>query len=419
MTVPPCRPSRRTTTPRSSCPRRAPGRATGPARPARCSSTAPSGSPTGCAARSPTAAASRVVVARSTDGVAFEPVAEVHREAFGCESFERPVLVPVPGRRLAALPLLRDVRLQALVGRQPHRRHPEELPTAAPAVVLPGDDRAAVKDPVVTHGPDGWEMWLCCHPLDRARPRGPDDHPPPDQPRRPRVDRPRRGARRPRRRVGRARRPRHRRRWAATRSPCCTTAAPTPPPTGTRPPAWPAGTASRLVPDDELGPIASPHSDGACATPPRCRCRTAGPASTSRPPAPTARTTSSPACADVADCRDGAVPGCPAAERRSLEGPRLAVESQSEKSSPVSSESSAMSSAKRRRSRRAARRSRQRPVGRRRAAELRRPAGRWPGARPAAARTAPSRRPARTTGPEQPRAPAGLDVGAGVVARDR
>ena len=38
-----------------------------------------------------------VVVASSTDGVRFEPVAEVHRDAFGCESFERPVLVPVPG----------------------------------------------------------------------------------------------------------------------------------------------------------------------------------------------------------------------------------------------------------------------------------------------------------------------------------
>jgi hypothetical protein len=36
--------------------------------------------------------------------------------------------------------------------------------------VLAGDDEVAVKDPVVTVGtaPDGaaaWEMWLCCHPL--------------------------------------------------------------------------------------------------------------------------------------------------------------------------------------------------------------------------------------------------------------
>src|SRR5215210_8697184 len=38
-----------------------------------------------------------VVVARSDDGVRFEHVAAVRREDFGCESFERPVLVPVPG----------------------------------------------------------------------------------------------------------------------------------------------------------------------------------------------------------------------------------------------------------------------------------------------------------------------------------
>src|SRR5881392_3140954 len=38
-----------------------------------------------------------VVVSRSTDGVTFEPVTEVQREQFGCESFERPVLSPVPG----------------------------------------------------------------------------------------------------------------------------------------------------------------------------------------------------------------------------------------------------------------------------------------------------------------------------------
>ena len=36
-----------------------------------------------------------VVVARSEDGEHFEQVAEVAREAFGAESFERPVLVPV------------------------------------------------------------------------------------------------------------------------------------------------------------------------------------------------------------------------------------------------------------------------------------------------------------------------------------
>ena len=30
-----------------------------------------------------------------------------------------------------------------------------------------GDRDTGVKDPVITMGEDGYEMWLCCHPLDR------------------------------------------------------------------------------------------------------------------------------------------------------------------------------------------------------------------------------------------------------------
>jgi len=38
-----------------------------------------------------------VIVARSDDGVRFTPVTEIRREEFGAESFERPVLVRLPG----------------------------------------------------------------------------------------------------------------------------------------------------------------------------------------------------------------------------------------------------------------------------------------------------------------------------------
>ncbi len=106
-----------------------------------------------------------VVVARSEDGERFEQVAEVHRDAFGSESFERPVLVPVPGLgwRLylsCATPGSKHWWVDSLTAATP-----EQLPGGRRQVVLPGDDTVAVKDPVVTHGPDGWEMWLCCHPL--------------------------------------------------------------------------------------------------------------------------------------------------------------------------------------------------------------------------------------------------------------
>lgn len=107
-----------------------------------------------------------VDVARSTDGVHFETIAEVHRDAFGCESLERPVLVPLPdgsGWRLY---------LSCATWNSKHwwvdslsAPTPEELPQGTRQVILPGDDEIAVKDPVITVTGDRWEMWLCCHPL--------------------------------------------------------------------------------------------------------------------------------------------------------------------------------------------------------------------------------------------------------------
>ena len=107
-----------------------------------------------------------VVVASSRDGVHFDHVTDVHRAAFGSESFERPVLVPVPGLgwRLylsCATPGSKHWWVDSLTAATP-----EALPYGERRVVLAGDDRTAVKDPVVVATDDGWEMWLCCHPLD-------------------------------------------------------------------------------------------------------------------------------------------------------------------------------------------------------------------------------------------------------------
>jgi hypothetical protein len=106
-----------------------------------------------------------VVVARSADGVTFHQVAVVHREAFGCESFERPALVPLPagGWRLylsCATPGSKHWWVDSLTAPTV-----EGLPDGERRVVLPGDDQVAVKDPVVERVDDGWRMWLCCHPL--------------------------------------------------------------------------------------------------------------------------------------------------------------------------------------------------------------------------------------------------------------
>jgi hypothetical protein len=106
------------------------------------------------------------VVARSTDGVRFEPVATVTSAQFDCASLERPALVRRPdgGWRLY------------VSCSTPHSKHwwveamdadsPAGLATGRRTVVLPGDDVEAWKDVVVQVGAHGWQMWACRHPLD-------------------------------------------------------------------------------------------------------------------------------------------------------------------------------------------------------------------------------------------------------------
>lgn len=106
-----------------------------------------------------------VHVARSTDGVRFEEVASVRREDFGAESFERPVLVPLPGGgwRLylsCATPGSKHWWVDSLTAPTV-----EDIAAGERRVVLAGDARTAVKDPVIRAADGDWEMWLCCHPL--------------------------------------------------------------------------------------------------------------------------------------------------------------------------------------------------------------------------------------------------------------
>jgi hypothetical protein len=108
-----------------------------------------------------------VVVARSEDGVHFTVVAEVGREMFGTESFERPVLVPLPegGWRLylsCATPGSKHWWVDSLTAASP-----EVLPDGVQRIVLPGDSETAVKDPVILVQDGEWQMWICCHPLDQ------------------------------------------------------------------------------------------------------------------------------------------------------------------------------------------------------------------------------------------------------------
>lgn len=106
------------------------------------------------------------VVARSSDGLSFEPVATVTSAELGCASLERPALVRRPdgGWRLyvsCSTPNSKHWWVEAL-----DADAPEDLPRGKRTIVLPGSDREAWKDVVVQVDAAGWRMWACRHPLD-------------------------------------------------------------------------------------------------------------------------------------------------------------------------------------------------------------------------------------------------------------
>jgi hypothetical protein len=106
-----------------------------------------------------------VVIARSADGVTFETLQTIAKDEMDAESLERP-----------ALALTQDgcwrLYLSCATWGTKHWRV-EVLEAGAPdgfdpgrrAVLLPGDENRAVKDPVIVWHGGKWHMWACVHPL--------------------------------------------------------------------------------------------------------------------------------------------------------------------------------------------------------------------------------------------------------------
>lgn len=106
-----------------------------------------------------------VTVARSADGVRFETLLTIRRESLEAESLERPCLVHTPAGRWrlylsCATPGTKHWRVELLEASDPSRFDVRER-----LVVLPGDAKTGVKDPVIRHRDGSWQLWTACHLL--------------------------------------------------------------------------------------------------------------------------------------------------------------------------------------------------------------------------------------------------------------
>jgi len=105
-----------------------------------------------------------IAVARSADGVRFETVTTIGREEVSAESLERPGLVRDRSGRWrlylsCATPGTKHWRIEML-----EAAHPAEFDASRRLVVLPGDAKTGIKDPVISLN-GTWQLWACCHPL--------------------------------------------------------------------------------------------------------------------------------------------------------------------------------------------------------------------------------------------------------------
>ena len=90
----------------------------------------------------------------------------IYKEEMATDSLERPYLVRTPDGswRLylsCATPGTKHWRVEVV-----EAAHPSEFDSRRSHVVLPGDSKTGVKDPVIVRRGDEWHMWATCHPLD-------------------------------------------------------------------------------------------------------------------------------------------------------------------------------------------------------------------------------------------------------------
>ena len=106
-----------------------------------------------------------VVLARSADGERFGTVLAIPKEEMATDSLERPALVRAQDGtwRLylsCATPGTKHWRVEVI-----EAAHPAAFDPRNRRLVLAGDSKMGVKDPVIIRRDGTWHMWVTCHPL--------------------------------------------------------------------------------------------------------------------------------------------------------------------------------------------------------------------------------------------------------------
>ncbi len=107
-----------------------------------------------------------VVIAKSRDGVKFDSLVMIRKDDMDAESLERPALVRTGDGKWrlyvsCATTGTKHWRVEVL-----EADDPAKFDATTRRVVLPGDERWAVKDPVIRIAGGVWHLWASCHPLD-------------------------------------------------------------------------------------------------------------------------------------------------------------------------------------------------------------------------------------------------------------
>jgi hypothetical protein len=106
-----------------------------------------------------------VAVARSADGERFETLLTIRKHQMATESLERPALVRTPSGRWRLYLSCATYGTKHWRVEMTEAAHPGEFDVRQRDVILPGDAKTGVKDPVIRHYGGRWHLWASCHPL--------------------------------------------------------------------------------------------------------------------------------------------------------------------------------------------------------------------------------------------------------------